>query len=189
MKKKWLVYCAWLLALATGVVLGIALMSQPLAEQTFAWKPVPSEETIRPVGKTLSLVLTRTYLCGVRDEEHKTVSAEQLGDVMSAYKGWEIVSGDASKLILLKREQDISPACKENGYFGLSEDGVLTLFHGLPQEQNVIQTFYRINTAKMEASMSRQELENLKKGIRVRDLAEYHSVLSTYGEFQLGEDE
>ena len=193
MKKKWMVYCSWLIALVTGVVIGIALMAQPLAERTSAWKLVPyehfSEETTHPVGSPFSLVLTRSYLCGVRHEEHKPVAVERLADAMSAYKGWEIVSGDASKLILLKREHDISPACKENGYFGLSEDGLLTLFHGLPQEQEVIQTFYQINTAKMEASMSQNELENLKRGIRVRDLAEYHSVLSTYGEFQLGEDE
>lgn len=193
MKKKWMVYGSWAASLMTGVVIGIVLMAQPLAERTSAWKLIPSDSTAgkaaETTGKSFSLVLTRSYLCGVRDEEHKPVPANLLADTMAAYKGWEIVSGDSNKLILLKREHDLSPACKENGHFGLSADGVLTLFHGLPQEQEVVQTFYRINTAKMEASMSKDEVENLKRGIRVRDLAEYHSVLSTYGEFQLMEDE
>ncbi|WP_235615795.1 BofC C-terminal domain-containing protein [Brevibacillus reuszeri] len=111
-----------------------------------------------------------------------------MAETMVDYKGWEIVSADSAKMILMKREQDISPRCKENGHFGISADGMLTLFHGVPAEQEVVQTFYRINTAKMEASLSKEEVENLKRGIRVRDLAEYNSILSTYGEFQLNDD-
>ena len=190
MKRKWMVYGSWGPALTVGIVIGIALMAPPLSEQASVQKLISvGSESAQQVGKPFTLVLTRSYLCGVRDEEHKPVAAHLLPDAMAEYKGWEIVSGDASKLILLKREHDLSPACKENGHFGLSEDGILTLFHGLPQEQEVIQTFYRINTAKMEASMSKEEVENLKRGIRVHDLAEYHSVLSTYGEFQLIEEE
>lgn len=192
MKRKWMVYASWAAALLTGLIVGIVMMLQPGGDKqnslTRLFSP-SSENAARVMGNTYNLVLTRTYLCGVRDEEYKPVTANRLADMMADYKGWEIVSADAHKLILLKREHDLSPACKENGYFGLNEDGMLTLFHGLPKEQEVVQTFYRINTAKMEASLSKEELENLKQGIRIHDLAEYNSVLSTYGEFQLMEEE
>lgn len=130
------------------------------------------------------LVLARTYLCGVKDEERISLTHESFEKALSAYKGWEIIASEEGKLILLKRENDIAPSCKENGYFGLSQDGVLTLFNGVPGEKQVIQSFYQINRAKMEASLPAEEIALLQNGIRVRDLSEYNSVLSTYSEFQ-----
>lgn len=192
MKRKWMVYVSWAAALLTGLIAGIVLMMQPGAEKPAGIAQLlsgPADKSAAAMSKSYGLVLTRTYLCGVRDEEHKPVTLDRLPDVMVDYKGWEIVSADSTKMILLKREHDLSPACKENGHFGISEDGMLTLFHGLPKEQEVVQAFYRINTAKMEASLSKEEVDSLKRGIRIRDLAEYNSVLSTYGEFQLSEEE
>jgi len=187
--RKWLVYASWTIALLTGLVAGFFLAdSGKDAGGLRQWFTTVSTRSVDVVGKPYKLVLARTYLCGVRDEEHKLTSLNHLAETMVDYKGWEIVSADSAKMILMKREQDISPRCKENGHFGISPDGMLTLFHGVPSEQEVVQTFYRINTAKMEASLSKEEVENLKRGIRVRDLAEYNSILSTYGEFQLNDD-
>jgi len=187
--RKWLVYASWTIALLTGLVAGFFLAdSGKDAGGLRQWFTTASTRSVDAVGKPYKLVLARTYLCGVRDEEHKPTSLNHLAETMVDYKGWEIVSADSAKMILMKREQDISPRCKENGHFGISPDGMLTLFHGVPSEQEVVQTFYRINTAKMEASLSKEEVENLKHGIRVRDLAEYNSILSTYGEFQLNDD-
>lgn len=189
MRKKWMVYASWSAALLTVIVLGILLTGSGSKENgLLRLLHTDFGKTAVVAGKPYELVLTRSYLCGVRDEERQPIAAGHLPEAMGEYKGWEIVSADPSKMILLKREQDISPACKENGHFGLSADGMLTLFHGLPAEQDVIQTFYRINTAKMEASLPKEQLESLKRGIRIRNLAEYNSVLSTYGEFQLDDE-
>lgn len=188
MKKKWMVYGSWVAALVTGLVGGIVLAGT----DGKPWSPLfakESGESVEVMGKPYELVLARTYLCGVKNEEHKPVAEDRLAEMMVEYNGWEIVSADSAKIILMKREQDIAPECKENGHFGLGTDGMLTLFHGLPAEQNVVQTFYRINTQKMEANLSKEEVESLRRGIRVRDLAEYNSVLSTYSEYQLSENE
>ncbi|WP_432776630.1 BofC C-terminal domain-containing protein [Brevibacillus gelatini] len=189
MQKKWMVYASWSAALLTGIVLGILLTGSGSQENgLLRLLHTDFGKSAMVAGKPYELVLTRSYLCGVRDEERQPIAAGHLQEAMGDYKGWEIVSADPSKMILLKREQDISPACKENGHFGLSANGMLTLFHGLPAEQDVIQTFYRINTVKMEASLPKEQLESLKRGIRIRNLAEYNSVLSTYGEFQLDDE-
>ncbi|MFD2369848.1 BofC C-terminal domain-containing protein [Brevibacillus sp. GCM10020057] len=187
MNKKWMVVASWVLALLTGLIAGV-VFTQNSGKESAALKQLlagGSGQPLEAAGKSYEFVLARSYLCGVRDEEHKPVALNHLADAMADYKGWEIVAADATKMILMKRENDISPECKENGHFGLSADGTLTLFHGLPADHEVVQTFYRIDTAKMEASLPKEEVENLKRGIRVRDLAEYNSVLSTYGEFQL----
>lgn len=191
MEKKWMVYTSWAAALATGLVGGIAL-AQIDGKGTGMWNQWltgGAGRTAEVLGKPYELVLARSYLCGVKDEEHKPVAVDRLAEMMVEYNGWEIVTADPTKMILMKRENDIAPACKDNGHFGISTDGMLTLFNGLPEEHHVVQTFYRMNTKKMEASLSREEVEKLKRGIRVRDLAEYNSVLSTYGEFQLSMEE
>lgn len=183
-KKAWMVYVTWGAALATGVVVGILLVGKDENDSVLARFLNYTGKADVVAGNSYELVLARHYLCGVRDEEHVSVHTEQLADVMGNYHGWEIVQAEPVKMILMKREQDIAPACKENGHIGIAADGMLTLFHGLPAEQDVVQTFYRIDTAKMEASLPKEEWENLKRGIRIRNLAEYNSVLSTYGEYQ-----
>jgi forespore regulator of the sigma-K checkpoint len=189
MRRHWLFNWKWAVVLIAGIAAGmyVAFEAGRNTGETVGSLGLLSspahEVALEAMGKPYELVLARTYLCGVKDEERRPLSRDQLSQELNKYRGWEVVSADAAKLILHKRENDIAPSCKANGYFGLSKDGFLTLFNGLPSEQNVIQTFYQINTAKMEASLSKEEVESLRKGIRVRDLAEYNSVLSTYGEF------
>ncbi|MGO0060255.1 BofC C-terminal domain-containing protein [Brevibacillus fluminis] len=141
-------------------------------------KPAPGK------AKVTELVLAHSYLCGSRDEERKPVLNDSIDKMLGDYAGWEIIGYQNGKLMLLKRENDISPLCKENGYFGINEEDILTLFNGMPKEKQVIQTYYPINTSRMEASLPKEEVEALKKGIRIRDLAEYNSVLSTFVHFQ-----
>ncbi|MED1783641.1 BofC C-terminal domain-containing protein [Brevibacillus fortis] len=183
-KKKWMVYATWGAALATGVVVGILLVGKDGNDSLLARLLTHAGKADVVAGTSYELVLARHYLCGVREEEQVSVRTNQLADIMGNYNGWEIVRAEPIKMTLMKREQDIAPACKENGHIGIAADGMLALFHGLPAEKDVVQTFYRIDTAKMEASLPKEEWENLKRGIRIRNLAEYNSVVSTYGEFQ-----
>ncbi len=191
MRRHWLFSWKWGAVLLAVIVAGALLTDRTNNGGSGQTRLAVDfgEEALEVSAESYELVLARTYLCGMKDEEHKPVSRDKLAQTLTHYNGWEIISSDASKLILHKRENDIAPSCKANGYFGLSGDGVLTLFNGLPAEQDVVQTFYQINTAKMEASLPKEEVESLKKGIRVRDLAEYNSVLSTYEEFQDGAED
>jgi forespore regulator of the sigma-K checkpoint len=185
MKRHWLFFLACAVLLPAVLAGGTYFVADTMKRQA----DNAGDPAIEAMAQPHELVLARTYLCGLKDEERKPLKGESLEQVLSAYTGWEIISAEAGKLILQKRENDISPTCKANGYFGLSPDGVLTLFNGLPAEQDVIQTFYQINTKRMEAGLPKEDIELLQKGIRVRDLAEYNSVLSTYGEFQAAEPE
>lgn len=190
MKRDWLFFLTGTIALAAAA-LGAAIYgaSRNAEEPTASFAYRSSQPAVEAMARPYELVLAHTYLCGLKDEVRKELKDVSLEQALTQYSGWEIISAQKGKLILLKRENDIAPACKANGYFGLSADGMLTLFNGLPAEQDVIQTFYQINTKRMEARLPKEEIELLHKGIRVRDLAEYNSVLSTYGEFQSGVSE
>jgi len=176
----------WLLLLFVGL-LGVGLAN--LYENGKRAVPVVEKAVVPAKDGPIELILAKHFLCGVKEQEHKKIADQTVEQVLGGYKGWEIVSIHEKKIELAQEVNDISPQCKQNGYFGLSADSVFTLFDGLPADKKVIQTFYQINTAKMEASLPKEELEQLKKGIKVNDVAEYNSILSTYGEFQASDVE
>jgi forespore regulator of the sigma-K checkpoint len=85
----------------------------------------------------------------------------------------------------VKTIEDLSPRCKENAYFGMDKGGNLSLFEGVPRvgDSNVIQTFFQLNIEHLESSLPRDAIKELYRGIQVRDLSEYNSVLSTFSDY------
>ena len=72
---------------------------------------------------------------------------------------------------------DISPLLKSNGYFGITEEGILTIFDGKPDEQSkIIQSFYQIDVEKLES----HQHNLLKNGIKVFSKDEYEQVLEAF---------
>ena len=82
-----------------------------------------------------------------------------------------------------KRIHDLSPACKESAVFGIDADGRLSLFDGPPDGGNVLRSFYQLNIRYMESSLPKERFDALVRGIRVSDLDEYNSVLSSFSEY------
>ncbi|GGK16108.1 hypothetical protein GCM10010965_06450 [Caldalkalibacillus thermarum] len=71
----------------------------------------------------------------------------------------------------------------EQLFFGLSEEGVLTLYHGPPEENQVIETFFHIDTELLKSELPESELQKLKTGIRVYNAEDYEAVLATFKPF------
>lgn len=134
----------------------------------------------------VNLTLQKTYVCGTEAEEKVTKMVPSLDQIYLDYQDWELVSQQDNHFVFKKWVHDLAPICREKGYFGLTEDGILTLFEGPPTEERVIQTFFHIDTNKLESTLPQNDLALLKKGIRIHDLAEYNSILSTYGEYADG---
>ncbi|MFM1652387.1 BofC C-terminal domain-containing protein [Brevibacillus sp. B_LB10_24] len=177
------------LLIVSAMAIGVFGGTPYLANVIKTWQQTDQPAAGRLEAEQIELVLRRSYLCGTKDEEKQLSNGKSAEQLLSEHTDWEVVSVEPERLVLHKQVNDLSPVCKENGYFGVSRDGMLALFNGVPSENKVIQTFYQINTARMEASLPKEEIAHLKSGIRVRDLAEYNSILSTYSEFQLRKEE
>lgn len=145
-------------------------------------------DMLQPVfaQQEVNLTLQKTYVCGTEVEEKVTKMVPSMDQIYMDYQDWELVSQQENHFVFKKFVHDLAPVCREKGYFGLTEDGILTLFEGPPKEEKVIQTFFQIDTQKMESSLPQNDLALLKEGIRIHDLAEYNSILSTYGEYADG---
>lgn len=137
------------------------------------------------VNQPTKLILQTMYLCGTETvtKEFPSVKAMEVW-LANQQDSWELKNKQNSEFTMVRKvEDDLSPMCKSEGYFGLSEEGVLTIFQGPPSSKQVIQTFFRLDTELLESKLPEDEVSYLKKGIRVNNVAEYFSILSTLGEF------
>ncbi|MCA1031893.1 intercompartmental signaling factor BofC [Bacillus timonensis] len=126
---------------------------------------------------TLSIILERIYLDGEVSEEIYEETIWSMEDFWASYATWELVHQDEEQIVFKKHIDDISPLLKSNGYFGISEEGVLTIFEGKPDKSTkVIQSFFQIDVKKLESHYHKE----LKKGIKIGSKEEYVKVIETF---------
>ncbi len=92
------------------------------------------------------------------------------------YDEWQLIGMENQKLIFYKKMDDISPLLKANGYFGVTDDGILTIFNGRPYKSHIIQSFFQIDVGKLES----RKREELLKGIPIKTKDRYVEVLETF---------
>ncbi|WAA11573.1 BofC C-terminal domain-containing protein [Fervidibacillus halotolerans] len=132
----------------------------------------------KDVQKKLFIFLRQSYLDG---ETSETVIPTYVNDSQQDLQryldqGWELRDQNAERIILEKRVNDISPLLKSNGFFGITEDGTLSIFDGKPDENKVIHSFFQIDIKKLEV----RKQEELKKGIPVRSKDTYFQVIQAF---------
>ncbi|WNS43640.1 BofC C-terminal domain-containing protein [Paenibacillus sp. MMS20-IR301] len=135
-----------------------------------------------PVSRTVHL--KTVYVSG---EEVQTLPGKrtpaQLKLLIARYAGWSGWFGREGDLWLEQRVEDLSPLTKKEAYFGVDEQGNLTLFKGRPESEKVMKTFFQLDMGSMKSSLPADIWEQLHQGIRVQDMEEYNSVLSTFSDY------
>ncbi|WP_027407937.1 intercompartmental signaling factor BofC [Anoxybacteroides tepidamans] len=156
------------------ILLACLLASIPLLGSSLGFAQAPKAE--------MTVILERMYLDGEVSEEVKKEAVASMKDLWEKYKGWQLVDLDDKQIVFQKTVHDISPLLKANGYFGLTEDGTLSIFEGKPSKSSrVIQSFFQIDIKRLES----HQQQRLKKGIRVVSKARYQDIIETYRPFAL----
>lgn len=83
---------------------------------------------------------------------------------------------------------EVIPEWRE-GYIGIDSNGNLSLFDGPPKQEKVIRTFFQLDVETMESALPSEVLNQLQAGIRIQDVDEYNSVLSTFSDYALPESD
>ncbi|QTR84708.1 BofC C-terminal domain-containing protein [Bacillus cytotoxicus] len=112
----------------------------------------------------VTVLLERMYLDGEVSEEILTEKVANLEQLLQRYKDWQLVDRDDVQIILQKKIDDISPLLKTSGYFGVSDEGILQIFNGVPKNDNAIHSFFQIDMKKLKS----YERAKLKRGIRIK---------------------
>ncbi len=129
------------------------------------------------------------YVCGEEMKRLGVKSSEQILRMYGEHPGWTIGMNPDGSVVFSESVDDLSPQCKQNAHFGIDKEGNLTLFDGMPGKANAIRTFFQLNIDYLESSLPQEAVHQLYEGIRVTDLAEYNSVLSTFSDYAVEETE
>lgn len=125
---------------------------------------------------TVTVILERVYLDGEVSEEIVQETIWSMEDFWAAYDDWQLVDMTEEQIVFQKKMDDISPLLKTNGYFGISDKGVLSIFNGRPGQAEIIQSFFQIDVGKLESKRH----DDLVKGIPIKSKQEYEEVLEQY---------
>ncbi|WP_026585350.1 intercompartmental signaling factor BofC [Bacillus sp. J33] len=131
----------------------------------------------------MKVILERVYVDGEVSQETKNETIWTMEDFWAKYEQWQLVDMDIDYMVFRRQMDDISPLLKTNGYFGITDDGTLTIFNGRPQRTNIIQSFFQIDLGKLESTKCKE----LKKGIPIMTKDRYIEVLETFKSYSTEE--
>ncbi|MBP1996773.1 BofC C-terminal domain-containing protein [Paenibacillus eucommiae] len=186
-RRRWLALMVFLVGLAVWIAAYHLEVNKPALS---AFAPIQdSIDTIQQLKGTQETYLQKIYVCGEETEKLGNWDSKQLLETYNKHSNWSVSFGEEGKVIFIEQVEDLSPACKEKAYFGMDESGNLSLFNGLPAKDNVIRTFFQLNIDYLKSSLPKAALKDLYEGIRISDLDEYNSVLSTFSDYAIEETE
>jgi forespore regulator of the sigma-K checkpoint len=129
----------------------------------------------------VTVILERVYLDGEVSQEVIEETYWSRENFWAKYDAWQVKDRSASRIVFTKQIDDISPLLKANGYFGITEDGVLTIFNGRPGRSKIIQSFFQIDMKKLES----HKQEELLQGIPIKTKDHYVKVLETFKHYSV----
>jgi len=136
-------------------------------------------------GKTeplnMEVILERVYLDGEISQEVVHETCWSMENFWAKYDQWQLIDMDESTMVFRKQVNDISPLLKANGFFGITEEGVLSIFNGRPDQLRIIQSFFQIDIKKLESTKQ----EELIQGIPIKNKNRYVEVLETFKPYSL----
>lgn len=148
---------------------------------TRAGSAPPLDPKHAPEPLNITVILERVYLDGEVSQEMIEETVWSMENFWAKYDAWELKHMDESTMVFSRQMDDISPLLKANGYFGITEDGVLTIFNGRPGRSKIIQSFFQIDMKKLESKRQ----EELLQGIPIKTKDHYVEVLETFKNYSL----
>jgi forespore regulator of the sigma-K checkpoint len=136
-------------------------------------------------GKSRIVHLTKIYTCGEESSVLGIMTPNEIAELMKDHPTWKGRLGAGGDVWIEERIDGLSEDCKTQGYIGLDKDGNLTLFDGPPKKEKAVRTFFQIDVEMMESALPAEVIQQLRQGIRIQDVEEYNSVLSTFSDFAI----
>lgn len=146
-----------------------------------------SLERLRISGGRHETEWVKQYVCGSESSVLGRKSIKELAEILQSNPTLELTVPAAGKARVTETIDDLSPDCRGSAQFGLDAEGRLHLYDGSPSEDKVIRTFFQLDVELMESSLPPEAIQELRAGIRIEDMAQYNSVLSTFSDFSVEE--
>jgi len=198
LKKRFRVHRRWLALGMLALAAGLAWIYATSEGKGTSWNgktmsvfsagaklPASPAELEREAAVTVR----RLYVCGEEAEPLGVLPPDRVAALASAHPEWEFAAAEDGTVVFTEHVDDLSAACKKNAYIGVDAAGSLTLYEGPPREAKAVKTFFQLNVEHLESALPDDVVTQLREGIRITDLADYNSVLSTFSDFAIDETE
>ncbi|WP_246246378.1 BofC C-terminal domain-containing protein [Paenibacillus lemnae] len=175
-------------------------IKQPFALETLLYMQNDDEtleeqqqfmQQLNAAKDVMNVHLRTVYVCGVEERSAGRLNTDGIYALMNSNPAL-VGRFDEDGQVWLEETvtDDLSPACKEQAYMSVDSQGNLTLFEGPPEKEKVLRTFFQLDIGSMESSLPSDVVRQLQHGIRIQDMDEYNSVLSTFSDYarDLAED-
>ncbi|MNZ88772.1 hypothetical protein D3C78_1076700 [compost metagenome] len=187
-RPVWMLGCMLLTVLAASLVLGQTTMATELSAEPTSNSVLlhKLDQYDEPIAVKLHLV----YVCGEESKPLGRLMGKQIKQLLLTHPEWKAELDEQHNSIVLEQQvEDLSEYCKENAYIGLDKEGNLTLFDGVPKKEKVVRTFFQLDVNYLESSLPKDKLDELAHGIRIIDMNEFNSVISTFSDYALERNE
>ncbi|MCG7410357.1 BofC C-terminal domain-containing protein [Paenibacillus sp. ACRRX] len=158
----------------------------PLHEANAIHKDALTEQVMKRLSdrNTHYIVVHRMqYICGQTDDILGSRPSSEIVRSLLDHPDWIASFDEHNRVVLEQKIDDLSETCKRNAFIGVDRDGKLTLYEGTPEKEKVIRTFFQLDVESVESALPPQVIKQLKDGIRITDIDEYNSVLSTFSDY------
>ncbi len=163
----------------------VAATFAPLHEST-NYKDTLTEQVMKRLADRntrYNVVHRMKYICGQTDDILGSKPAAEIVRSLIDHPDWVASFDEHGRVVLEQTIDDLSETCKRNAYIGVDRDGKLTLYEGTPEKEKVIRTFFQLDVESVESALPPQVIKQLKDGIKITDIDEYNSVLSTFSDY------
>ncbi|WP_138752383.1 BofC C-terminal domain-containing protein [Paenibacillus sinopodophylli] len=170
---------------------GLMLTQGELAEAAPQVAGIESVINKLELGKEpLSVELRRIYVCGEESKPLGRMMGKQVASLLQSHPDWTAVLDQTNSIVHVEqRVEDLSEHCKANAYMGVDKLGNFSLYDGIPKKEKVVRTFFQLDVHYMESSLPQDKLDQLTKGIRINDIEEFNSVLSTFSDYAIEQNQ
>lgn len=181
MRFKWMAWYRYSLA-GFAVLLFMFICNAEGMTIISSASPMDNNQTEDKTGPlNMTVILERVYLDGEISQEIVHETYRSMENFWAKYDQWQLIDRDESAMVFRKQVNDISPLLKANGFFGITEEGVLSIFNGRPGQLRIIQSFFQIDIKKLESTKQ----EELIQGIPIKNKDRYVEVLETFKPYSL----
>ncbi|GAB6990936.1 BofC C-terminal domain-containing protein [Paenibacillus pini] len=133
--------------------------------------------------KKHEVMIRKMYVCGLEEQHLGLLRSDEIYALINEHPSWNGHMDTKEKVWFDESISDLSPTCKQQAYMSLDKEGNLSLFDGPPKDEKVIKTFFQLDINSMESTLPDGALKHLYNGIRIQDMDEYNSVLSTFSDY------
>ncbi|WP_209847099.1 BofC C-terminal domain-containing protein [Paenibacillus sediminis] len=164
--------------------IALEVLSNPdTSEVSSQTMPNHLTQLLKSSKQSRTVHLKTIYVCGEETVTLGKFKADEILKMSRDHSDWSGKLDEQGEVWFVHQINDLSDNCKKQAYFSIDKNGNLTLFEGPPQKEKVMRTFFQLDVGSMETSLPEGVLDQLEQGIRIQDIDEYNSVLSTFSDY------